>query len=89
VLRKELIDRLAARRPKALEWQRILDDLADLSEIEVEQDGRGSEPHPGRLSIPSTAPSASPCHPFSRSFPAQKTRPRPPKPVVPKPICAR
>jgi hypothetical protein len=40
VLRKELIDRLAARRPKALEWQRILDDLADLSEIEVEQDGR-------------------------------------------------
>jgi hypothetical protein len=40
VLRKELIDRLAARRPKALEWQRILDDLADLSEVEVEQDGR-------------------------------------------------
>ena len=40
VLRKELIDRLAARRPKALEWRRILDDLADLSEIEVEQDGR-------------------------------------------------
>jgi hypothetical protein len=40
VLRKELIDRLAGRRPKALEWQRILDDLADLSEIEVEQDGR-------------------------------------------------
>jgi hypothetical protein len=23
-----------------LEWQRILDDLADLSEVEVEQDGR-------------------------------------------------
>ena len=40
VLRKELIDHLAARRPKALEWQRILDDIADLSEIEVEQDGR-------------------------------------------------
>jgi Transposase DDE domain len=40
VLRKELIDRLAARRQKALEWQRIIDDLADLSEIEVEQDGR-------------------------------------------------
>jgi len=39
VLRKELIDRLAARRSK-LEWQRIIDDLADLSEIEVEQDGR-------------------------------------------------
>jgi hypothetical protein len=40
LLRKELIDRLAARRPKVLEWQRILDDLADLSEVEVEQDGR-------------------------------------------------
>ena len=40
VLRKELIDRLAARRAKAIEWQRILDDLADLSEIEIEQDGR-------------------------------------------------
>jgi transposase len=40
VLRKELMDRLAARRAKGLEWQRIIDDLADLSEIEVEQDGR-------------------------------------------------
>jgi hypothetical protein len=39
VLRKELIDRLAVRRSR-LEWQRIVDDLADLSEIEVEQDGR-------------------------------------------------
>ena len=40
VLRKELIDRLAARRAKNVEWQCILDDLADLSEIEIEQDGR-------------------------------------------------
>ena len=39
VLRKELIDRLAVRRSR-LEWQRIIDDLADLSEIDVEQDGR-------------------------------------------------
>jgi hypothetical protein len=39
VVRKELIDRLAARR-RLLEWQRIVDDLADLSEIDVEQDGR-------------------------------------------------
>jgi hypothetical protein len=39
VLRKELIDRLAVRRSR-LEWQRIVDDLADLSEIDVEQDGR-------------------------------------------------
>jgi transposase len=40
VLRKELIDRLAARRTKRVEWQRIVDDLAGLSEIEVEQDGK-------------------------------------------------
>ena len=40
VLRKELLDRLAARRITGVEWQRMLDDLADLSEIEVEQDGR-------------------------------------------------
>jgi transposase len=39
VLRKELMDRLAARHSK-LEWQRIVDDLADLSEIDVDQDGR-------------------------------------------------
>jgi Transposase DDE domain len=40
VLRKELIDRLAARRHGDLEWQHIIDDLDDLSEVEVEQDGR-------------------------------------------------
>jgi len=40
VLRKELTDRLAARRSRGLEWQRIVDDLLDLSEVEVEQDGR-------------------------------------------------
>ena len=39
VLRKELVDRLAVRRSR-LEWQRLVDDLADLSEIDVEQDGR-------------------------------------------------
>jgi transposase len=39
VLRKELFDRLA-RRNKKLEWQRIIDDLAELSEVEVNQDGR-------------------------------------------------
>jgi hypothetical protein len=40
VLRKELMDRLAARHLAVPEWQRVVDDLADLSEIEVEQDGR-------------------------------------------------
>lgn len=40
VLRKELADRLAAVGRKPLEWRGIVDDLADLSEVEVEQDGR-------------------------------------------------
>ena len=40
VLRKELLDRLAARGGVLPEWQQIIDDLADLSAIEVEQDGR-------------------------------------------------
>jgi hypothetical protein len=40
LLRKELLDRLAARQRGDVEWQRIIDDLADLSEVEVEQDGR-------------------------------------------------
>jgi len=39
VLRKELFDRLAQRNKK-LEWKDIIDDLADLSEVEVNQDGR-------------------------------------------------
>ena len=40
VLRKELLDRLAARRSALPEWQHIVDDLVDLSTVEVEQDGR-------------------------------------------------
>lgn len=40
VLRKELFDRLATRRGKPPEWQHIVDDLVDLSTVEVEQDGR-------------------------------------------------
>ena len=41
VLRTELIQRLAKlRSTEPLEWQSIIDDLADLSEIEVTQDGR-------------------------------------------------
>ena len=40
VLRKELMDRLAARHLAVPEWQQVVDDLIDLSEIEVEQDGR-------------------------------------------------
>ena len=40
LLRKELFDRLVARRHGHLEWQHIVDDLNELSEVEVEQDGR-------------------------------------------------
>jgi len=40
VLRKELMDRLAARHLALPEWQQVVDDLVDLSEIEIEQDGR-------------------------------------------------
>jgi hypothetical protein len=40
VLRKELLDRLAARGGVMPEWQRIVDDLLDLSTVEIEQDGR-------------------------------------------------
>jgi hypothetical protein len=40
LLRKELFNRLAARRHGDLEWQHIVDDLDELSEIEVEQNGR-------------------------------------------------
>jgi len=40
VLRRELLDRLAARGGGVPEWQCIIDDLLDLSAVEVEQDGR-------------------------------------------------
>jgi hypothetical protein len=40
LLRKELLDRLAAHRAPMPEWQHIIDDLLDLSVVEVEQDGR-------------------------------------------------
>ncbi len=40
VLRKELTDRLATRRGEPLDWAHIVNDLVDLSAVEVEQDGR-------------------------------------------------
>ena len=40
LLRKELFDRLAARRHGDLQWQHIVDDLDELSELAAEQDGR-------------------------------------------------
>jgi hypothetical protein len=40
MLRKELLDRLVAHRAPMPEWQHIIDDLLDLSVVEVEQDGR-------------------------------------------------
>src|ERR1700735_3168624 len=40
VLQKELLDRLTARGGGIPEWRRIVDDLIDLSTVEIEQDGR-------------------------------------------------
>jgi hypothetical protein len=40
VLRHELIARLTPRQPKVIEWKAIIDDLADLSHIVVEQNGK-------------------------------------------------
>jgi len=40
VLRRELLDRLAASGGGVPEWQCITDDLLDLSAVEVDQDGR-------------------------------------------------
>lgn len=40
VLRRELLDRLAAHASPLPEWRNMIDDLADLSAVEVEQDGR-------------------------------------------------
>ena len=39
VLRKELMDRLEAQPLALPEWQQVVDDPTDLSEVEVEQDG--------------------------------------------------
>ena len=38
--RKELLDQLAAHKGAMPEWQCLIDDLADLSSVEIEQDGR-------------------------------------------------
>jgi hypothetical protein len=40
LLRKELLDRLAVRHAPVPEWQHIIDDLLDLSAVDIEQDGR-------------------------------------------------
>ena len=40
LLRKELLDRLADRHALGPEWQHIIDDLLDLSVVDIEQDGR-------------------------------------------------
>jgi hypothetical protein len=40
VLRNELLDRLASGGGTVLEWQCVIDDLLDLSAVEVDQDGR-------------------------------------------------
>lgn len=42
ILRHELLARLAKRKEPTPEWQQIIDDLADLSVVDVEQDSRGA-----------------------------------------------
>ena len=60
VLRKELMDRCEARRLALPDWQQVIDDLRDLSAVEVEQDGRRVLPRtaPDPPSIPCAAPLA-------------------------------
>ena len=52
VLRKELMDRIEARHLPQPEWRQVVDDLADLSEVEVVQDGRRAQLAAG---LPGTA----------------------------------
>ncbi|WP_316980125.1 IS1634 family transposase [Shumkonia mesophila] len=75
VLRKELFDRLAVRRLKGLEWQRIVDDLVDLSEVEVEQDGRRAllRTAPGPTIDPVCRAAGITLPPVFQEIPASKT----------------
>ena len=70
LLRKELLDRVSPPTTKSI-WSgsTIVDDLADLSEIEVGRTAGapGCEPLHLPRSTPSAVPSVSPCHRFSRS----------------------
>ena len=43
LLRHELVSRLAPKPSKPIEWRQIVDDLADLSHVEVEQDGKRAQ----------------------------------------------
>jgi hypothetical protein len=71
VLRKELLDRLATSGGAVPEWRCIIDDLLDLSAVEVEQDGRCA-PHRVRASTRSAARSGLSSRQSFRRF--QQTR---------------
>ncbi len=43
LLRHELVSRLAPKPSKPIEWRQIVDDLTDLSHVEVEQDGKRAQ----------------------------------------------
>jgi hypothetical protein len=62
VLRRELLDRLAASASGIPEWQCIIADLLDLSAVEIEQDGRRA--------LLRTAPEHRPDLPCTRAHPA-------------------
>jgi hypothetical protein len=76
VLRKELFDRLAQRNKK-LEWKDIINDLADLSEVEVNQDGRRAllRTAPGSTIDPICRALGITLPPVFQELPAAKSRP--------------
>src|SRR5262249_48711363 len=79
VLRKELFDRLAPRR-RRLEWQRIVDDLADLSDVDLHHDRPRA-----RLRTPPRPPPAPPRAPprLPPSQPLRLASPKTPPPPGP------
>jgi len=82
VLRHELVDQLAARGTTPLEWQAIIDDLADLSEVE----GRAGRP-PRQAQDRSRSDRRSPL-PRARHHPTARLRGAPALPQArPRPIA--
>jgi hypothetical protein len=87
VQRKEPMDRLVARHLAVPEWQQVVDDLVDLSEIEVEQDGRPAllRTVPGTVIDPLCRAEGFALPPVYPELPRAQAPARSPKPVVPKP----
>lgn len=82
VLRKELYDRLARRRVTDIGWQPLIDDLADLSEVEVIQEGRRAllRTAPGPTIDPVCRAVGISLPPVFQELPAQNNTSTPPDP---------